>query len=228
MKKKFLSVIAICSILSSVAAPYCSASNSELSSWVDSSTTSSSSILSSSIQSNITISSSDDKCALRKQNDQLQTDFIKLADTSLKLLSDNSNLRSDNSQIVQRNTELKDQIKKLQKRHPFMRLVKIAGVLYIVYDVYNKNSSEDNFDFVKTFAKESANQLKSNVSCEDAANKILCVVEQKAASLAGYVKGFTSAELCVLTNGSLCPETIKDNAHVYLLNDQSKTLSFIK
>lgn len=94
-----------------------------------------------------------------------------------------------------------------------MRPVKVVEGLYVVYDVYSKNSSENNFDFVKTFAKESANQLKSNVSCGDATNKRLFVVGQKAASLAGYVKRFNSAELFVLTNASWCPKTVKDVAN---------------
>ena len=145
-----------------------------------------------------------------------------------KLSFQNHKLGFQNNDLNLQNQRLDVQVRKLQKKHPFIRFIKIAGVIYIVYDVYNKNSSEDNFNFVKTFAKESADQLKSNVLCEDSANKILCVAGQKAASLAGYVKGFSSAELCVLTNGSLCPDTVKVSAQEYLAGDQIKTLSFIK
>lgn len=245
MKKKFLSVIAICAILSSVAAPYCSASGNSSSSMFPSSSSSTSSSFNptSSTTPGPTNSSTVNKNKLssacetavhfasmftdsEKQNADLTDQNINLTIQNVKLKDEKFILTTQNAKLTTQNANLETQIKKLQKRHPFMRLVKIAGGIYIVYDVYNKNSSEDNFDFVKTFAKESANQLKSNISCEDATP--LCIVGQTAASLAGYVKGFTSAEACVLTNGSLCPEAVKDSAHAYLSDDQFKTLSFIK
>ncbi len=229
MKKKFLSVIAICAILSSVAAPYCSAVTSD---------SSSSDELSSS--SSIPGSAIINKSPLSQEVDCIQTipllmekwaecnNLKEQIDSLQKQIEKKRELSFQNTLLNFKNKKLEDQVRKLQKKHPFIRLIKIAGVIYIVYDVYNKNSSEDNFNFVKTFAKESADQLKSNVLCEDSANKILCVAGQKAASLAGYVKGFSSAELCVLTNGSLCPDTVKVSAQEYLAGDQIKTLSFIK
>ena len=232
MKKKFLSVIAICAILSSVAASYCSAVTSDSSSSDELSSSSSipgSAIINKSQSQEVDFSQTMPllvekwgECNnLKKQIDSLQEQNSELMEKKRELFFQSTALKFENK-------NLEAQIRKLQKKHPFIRLIKIAGVVYIVYDVYNKNSSEDNFNFVKTFAKESADQLKSNVLCEDSANKILCVAGQKAASLAGYVKGFSSAELCVLTNGSLCPEAVKVSAQEYLAGDQIKTLSFIK
>lgn len=125
-------------------------------------------------------------------------------------------------------TQLEAQINQLKKENRLWRIVTIVGVGYVVYDVCKKNYSADNFDFVKTFASESANQLKNNIACEDAANKRLCVAKQKAASLAGYVKGLSSAELCVLTNGSLCPQAVKESAKAYLIENPHNELTFFK
>lgn len=302
MKKKFLSVIAICAILSSVAAPYCSASdpssiiadtvaNNDMSdkaisefplvqgsdslpSFSESSSSSSSiepgsstirelAELSRSVPHTISSASSsssrvvdtsiasgesnqttftDNPVTLRSIIDRLKKQLKLSADTRNQFSIDNKILRKQNTNLQSENQQLEAQINQLEaqtnqleaqinqlkKKNRFWRIVTIAGVGYVVYDVCNKNYIADNFDFVKTFASKSANQLKNNIACEDAANKRLCVAKQKAASLAGYVKGLSSAELCVLTNGSLCPQAVKDSAKAYLIENPRNELTFIK